>query len=395
MLQGLAGMAQVTEEGPTSDGVQEFHANLQRLCGTPVDTSVTPVVSTAGLSALASLWAAMLLRGGADVLMCSTAYGGSSELTSMGGDMLRQHEFHIQGKADLMVSFRAALEALTESGAATFPNLVLFLEIPTNPDMKVPDMGQLGALCVAHRERTGKNVILVVDTTFSPGSQVMRKLREQAKDLTVLCFISMSKSMSRGLTTAGAIVANHTTEAKEIVRSASDACQLLDVGAKPDQLKHLVENHGDVVERCVKAHGVASAVGDNFQQAVLEATGQDMPLAFVSQEQVDRGFTSATFSFNLPSPKGATAEVKELFAQRFVDALCIHKEFKPCVSFGQDNGLVYVTVPSTSTQGVISAESKAKQAIGGVQLARLSFPPTCDVESVCRILRDAVSAMYK
>ena len=49
---------------------------------------------------------------------------------------------------------------------------------------------------------------------------------------------------------------------------------------------------------------------------------------------------------------------------------------KPCVSFGQDNDLVYCTVPATSTQGAISAEDKAKQARGGVQLVRflLSYP---------------------
>ena len=39
--------------------------------------------------------------------------------------------------------------------------------------------------------------------------------------------------------------------------------------------------------------------------------------------------------------------------------------FKACVSFGQDNGMVYCTVPATSTQGVIAEEDKAKQAKDG------------------------------
>ena len=64
-------------------------------------------------------------------------------------------------------------------------------------------------------------------------------------------------------------------------------------------------------------------------------------------------------------------KVNEEFAQKFVDLLCLHPTFmKPCVSFGQDNDLVYCTVPATSTQGAISAEDKAKQARGGVQLVR-------------------------
>ena len=61
--------------------------------------------------------------------------------------------------------------------------------------------------------------------------------------------------------------------------------------------------------------------------------------------------------------------MNEEFAQKFVDLLTLHPTYmKPCVSFGQDNDLVYCTVPATSTQGAISAEDKAKQARGGVQL---------------------------
>merc|ERR1712183_670809 len=101
-------------------------------------------------------------------------------------------------------------------------------------------------------------------------------------------------------------------------------------------------------------------MGD-LRQSVLSTTGRDMPLAFVSPEQAAMGFTTSTFSFNLPSPPGATDEAKATLAQRFVDMLCAHPEFKPCVSFGQDNGLVYATVPATSTQGAVKAEDKAKQ----------------------------------
>ena len=83
-------------------------------------------------------------------------------------------------------------------------------------------------------------------------------------------------------------------------------------------------------------------------------------------------------------------------AQRFVDILCSYTGFKPCVSFGQDNGLVYCTVPATSTQGAIKEEDKAKQAVGGVQLTRLSFPPTCEAgtEAVCKIVAEAIGTIY-
>merc|ERR1711862_827000 len=109
--------------------------------------------------------------------------------------------------------------------------------------------------------------------------------------------------------------------------------------------------------------------------------------------EAEIGFTSSTFSFNLPSlPNGSQKDNEEL-AQKFVDLLCRHKEFKPCVSFGQDNSL-YATVPATSTQGAIKEEDKAKQAVGGVQLVRLSFAPTIDIEKVKNIIEESVISAY-
>ena len=49
-------------------------------------------------------------------------------------------------------------------------------------------------------------------------------------------------------------------------------------------------------------------------------------------------------------------QVNADLAQAYVDLLTAHKCFKPCVSFGQDNGLVYATVPATSTQVALAAD---------------------------------------
>lgn len=107
------------------------------------------------------------------------------------------------------------------------------------------------------------------------------------------------------------------------------------------------------------------------------------------------GFTSSTFSFNLPPPNPPTTERNAALAQDFVDLIAAHRtHFKPCVSFGQDNGLCYATVPATSTQGAIKAEDKAKQAVGGVQLVRLSFAPSVDVSEVNRIIANALKTIY-
>ena len=55
---------------------------------------------------------------------------------------------------------------------------------------------------------------------------------------------------------------------------------------------------------------------------------------------------------------------------------------------------MYCTVPATSTQGAVRAEDKARQAVGGVQLVRLSFPPTLDLDAAGEALEGAVHAIY-
>ena len=112
------------------------------------------------------------------------------------------------------------------------PTTVLFIEIPTNPDMKVPDMAPIAEMLSGYKAKTGKNVVLLIDATFAPGSQTMTKLKELGPELTVMVFISLSKSISRGLTTGGAIVANHTDEAISLLETIRDTAQMLDTTAK-------------------------------------------------------------------------------------------------------------------------------------------------------------------
>lgn len=166
---------------------------------------------------------------------------------------------------------------------------------------------------------------------------------------------------------------------------------------KPDQLRCLVDNHEGVEARCKQAYEVASAVGASLCAEVQRRTaGTSMPLGFVTPQQAQAGFHTSTLSFNLPAPPRASDAERAGLAQRFVDCLTAREPtlFKPCVSFGQDNGKVYCTVPATSTQGAIKAADKAKQAVGGVQLVRLSFPPTLDTSRVCKAVADAVESIY-
>ena len=135
------------------DKEADFYAHLQELSGTARDPDCNPVVFTAGLPCICSLYYALVEQGGADLLMCSTAYGGSSQVTDLLRDRagtFSKHTFHIQGDAiiDESISFAldklARKEGLPAGQTDLFPTTVLFVEIPTNPDMKV---------ALYHRER--------------------------------------------------------------------------------------------------------------------------------------------------------------------------------------------------------------------------------------------------
>ena len=378
----------------------DFHAHLQTLCGTPVNPESNPVVNVAGLAAIKSLWIELISRGGADILMCSTAYGGSSQLADVltaRADSLKKHTFDIQGSASIVPSIQNALNGLEGKKDELKPTTVLFVETPTNPDMKVVDPSKVVEMLQNYGKATGRETVLLIDTTFGPASQVLKKIRDVDEDLTAIVFISMSKSVSRGLTTAGTMVGNHTEKAKSLIAGIRNSAEMFDTIALPDQYYFLCHNHTGVEDRCDRAYKNACACGAALQAAVKEFNGNDMSLAFVTPEQGAAGFTTSTFSFNLPPPEGASGEELAALAQKFVDLVVSGNEgeFKPCVSFGQDNGLVYATVPATSTQGAIKEEHKAKQAVGGVQLVRLSFPPSMDVEKVTGIMKGAVEVIYK
>lgn len=407
MLRQFAGQSVETFEY-TEEELVNFQSHLQVLSGTPVNLSCPPICYTAGLPAVCSIWMTLVAQGGADIVMASTAYGGSSELTdiiSARAKNFKKHKFDITGQNEIVPAVQSVLSHLQNNTSELQPRTVLFIEIPTNPDMKVPNIVELATILLNYKRATGKHVLLLVDTTFAPGSQVLTKVESQFPELTTMVFISMSKSVSRGITTAGALIAGSSTESCELLHRVHVATNMFDTSAKPDQMKRLIDNHIGVEERCDKAYRNAAHLGNVLRETISQLChGYNMPLAFVTEENAMHGFTSSTFSFNLPpisthhavSDPNKESEMNANLAQHFVDLLCNHpEEFKPCVSFGQDNGLVYATVPATSTQGAIHPDDKAKQAIGGVQLTRLSFPPTCDIPKLEEIIKKCVKDCYE
>lgn len=57
--------------------------------------------------------------------------------------MFKKHKFDITGKNDIIKAVKTSLDGLAANSAALLPTTMLFIEVPTNPDMKVPDLAEL------------------------------------------------------------------------------------------------------------------------------------------------------------------------------------------------------------------------------------------------------------
>jgi hypothetical protein len=93
---------------------KQFYTHLQKLTGTNVDNH-HPVCCTAGLPVIASFWFSLVKNGGADIVMSSTAYGGSSQLTDLMVERsgnFRKHKFDITGKNKLEEAIEKTMNEL-------------------------------------------------------------------------------------------------------------------------------------------------------------------------------------------------------------------------------------------------------------------------------------------
>lgn len=372
-----------------------FKNHLKQLGGVD-DAKGDPVVTTAGLPAIGACIMSALELGNRDidVVMCSTAYGGSSQqtdiLTRKCGN-LDKHTFDIQGATGNVYRALAGKLAEMKSGKTKSVTLIQ-LEYPTNPDMKDCDLDGLNESVEDFRRTTGSNAVLMFDTTFSPQCRPAVPF----KNIPVIVFNSLSKSVSGGFTTGGSLVANHHEFAQRLLAGAHHHVNLLDSCSKGCQLATLAKMHSGCEERIKEAHGNCRKAAVFLENSVLTHSGTNMKVNFVTEAQIAKNVIPGTFSFNLPVPAKMSQQGAAGLAQEFVDRLVEQypQGVKPCVSFGQKNSLVYATVPATSTQGVISEEDKAKQAVGGVQLVRFSFPPTMNMNSWNNSVDAALKTIY-
>ena len=114
------------------------------MSGVKHDPENYPQVFIAGLPAICAVWMSLIkMGGGVDIVMASTAYGGSSELTDLLNGRtkdIRKTTYDITGKNPLVESIEKALKTLEADPSSIRKRVCVFTEIPTNPDMKVPDV---------------------------------------------------------------------------------------------------------------------------------------------------------------------------------------------------------------------------------------------------------------
>lgn len=380
-----------TIENNNSIETVELYNHLDIMVGNIPNKIDKPILCSSGLSTLASLWFSFICDGGIDICICSTAYGGSSQLCDLFEDrfpeLCKKHMFDIQGEQNIMES----IENCVNNPNKKFKTMVLFIEMPTNPDMKVIDLEKLTTI-VKNIEKTQK-IIVLIDTTFSPCAKIMSLL----PNLDIIVFMSLSKNVSRGCTTAGALIGNERTN--NILYQKNYNVKLitetLDTKIRLDQLNILNRNHINVEKRCIQAYNIAKEVMEYLENTIYQITNKRIKISFITKENNEKyGITTGTFSFNLPAPIHYNINERKYLAQQFVDIITLNPLFTPCVSFGQDNNLVYITVPATSTQGAILDCNKEKQEKDGVQLVRLSFPPKIDINMVKQNIKDTLLQIY-
>ncbi|HEY4059137.1 MAG TPA: PLP-dependent transferase [Kofleriaceae bacterium] len=270
----------------------------------------------------------------------------------------------------------------------------VFLETPTNPELQVHDFPALMAGLRAYRQRTGKQVPVVVDTTFAPLYPIFAK--DFAHDWPFVLVKSGSKYFTKGKTTLGVVACAADPLARKIVARAHELGDDADSFARPHQLAELRAGLGDLVPRMATISANTIRLANGIREA-LRARGHEITLYGLSEAQVADGLASGIISFYLPPAPTTHADlVDEFVAYLLENAPAL---VKSRVSYGQSTGggkpdYFYVINPEESTQGALSAEVKNAQKHDNVQICRISVPEHADVDGLLAAMAGFFAKKY-
>jgi len=333
------------------------------------------MVTMDGLAGQAALikGAAQVMRGEktdkkVTVLMPPNCYGGTylqAEILASGDPNLLLKDISV--KVDVVAEIEKQLK---KAGG----DAIIFLETPSNPNMKIPDFARLKALIKAH-EAKGHKVTLIVDQTLAPTYKLFQNIH--LNGLCMFSSISGSKYASAGKTTCGYVTTEEKNpQSQAILAAARQHVALFDNGIKPHQMETLYKTIGSMEERVRESsYKVTAFYGSNtYKDGINFMT---IPCSDKAQ-----GFLSGvlSFTFDVEVHPKATHD-------GFIDYIKNHDLYKNlfshCVSYGQGEldkeALVYITNPRFTTQGNTSEAYKD-------DFVRLSLPPMCQISNVNNVI---------
>jgi cystathionine beta-lyase/cystathionine gamma-synthase len=270
----------------------------------------------------------------------------------------------------------------------------LFLEMPTNPELQLHDFPALMTALRDYRAKHGVTIPVLVDTTLAPLYPLFAQ--DFAKDWPFLCVKSGSKYFTRGKATLGVAFSAEDPLALAIMKRARVRGQDADTLARPSQLSAALGGLRGLRPRLERIAKKTRDLASRIEHA-LAARGKTVTLYHVSEEGIAQGLATGVLSFYLPpAPTTATDLVDE-----FVDYLLTNAPalVKSRVSYGQYAGedrpdYVYVINPQESTQGSLSAETKAAQKKDNVQICRISVSEGADLDALMRPIQAFFDLKY-
>lgn len=283
---------------------------------------------------------------------------------------------------------------IAELPALAGKSACLFLEMPTNPELQLHDFPALMTALHAYREQHGVTIPVLVDTTLAPLYPLFSQ--SFAKNWPFLCVKSGSKYFTRGKATLGVAFTAEDPMANSIMRRARAYGADMDTFARPMQLSAALGGLAGLGPRLERVARKTRELASRIEEE-LEARGKEVTLYHVSEEGMAQGLATGLLSFYLPPAPTTAADLVD----EFVDYLLAHGStlVKNRVSYGQYAGegrsdYVYIINPQESTQGSLSAATKAAQKKDNVQICRISVSEGADLDALIGVMRGFFDLKY-
>ena len=382
-----------TQTEITSPPLEKSHKqNVFDSINSITKTSCKPSVGSSGLSVQYAIMMGLIDNALQEhpnkpikFIVPTNCYGGTNDQARRVAECLKHVEvvdLQVDGDNDMVSSLETVLEDIAQQDAIPY----IIAEIPTNPRVEVPNLGDLKTVLIKERITSDKNTaikpVFVLDQTFCPNVEF---LADDAilSPVKTIAYVSGSKFPSGGKCTAGYVVANKTAE--DLMPKINTHLLLCDNEATDLQYEILAEQMSSMLKRIKDAYTNTRAFVNYIETTLPEAQ-----LNFVSEDLAQQGFTPSVFSLDLPT-KGFTAKEQEYYKRALNHKLInlmitqIPNESKYCVSYGQLKGC-YWTIPATSTQGTTKEGDKD-------YIVRVAVSPDLDLEAHKAVFKEFVESI--